>query len=189
MLVLIISFKLKTGFITSFCKSPRISQVLMCLRHLISNISNIYMPLCLSIGHLLVEGSEVIVSRTRLSCVETFSVWWIAATDKLLDDNLDTCETFEEHSDPFLYIWWYVGETIGPIHVYVISNNNCWPQMAPRVMRMTFGGNIEHCTPRTGESKHGNSYNVCRHHCMNDGTYLVIKLPMRGGRICEIRLN
>ena len=131
-----------------------------------------------------------------LNCEEMDSVTWIASTYKLLDDNLHTCDSFTGNNDPFVYIWVYIGETLGPIHIDVIGNYSCWPHMALRVMGMTPDGRVEYCYSRSGMDVHGINFKACRYYCRckQCGNYLVIQLPIRSNAtpgnnaLCEIRL-
>ena len=106
-----------------------------------------YVPNCLQFS--LSVGLDAVISLTGLNCEEMDSLKWIASTDKLFDEDLHTCDTFPGNNHPSAYIWVYIGETLGPIHVDVIGNYTCWPQMELRVMRVTADGRIEHCFPRS----------------------------------------
>ena len=122
------------------------------------------------------------------------SVEWTTNTEKLLDDNVHTCDTFPMNNEPFVYIWVYIGETLGPIHIDVIGNYSCWPQMVLRVLMITPDGRIEHCYPRSGMDIQGINYKAYRYYCRckQCGNYLVIQLPTQKtteqGRntVCEI---
>ena len=142
-------------------------------------------------------GSEVVVSRPGWCSGDIYSVEWLASTAKLFDYKLHTCDTFEVNGDPFIYLWVYTGDTIGPLHVHVVGNYSCWPQMAQRVIRLTSNGDMEYCTPRTQKTVFGYNFKACSHYCRckNCVNYIVIQLPVTAATmsgnlgVCEIISN
>ena len=148
---------------------------------------------CYSI--IFVPGSEVIVPRAQLSCRYPASGGWINVTGKLSDNNVDTCNTFVEYNDLFTYLWFYAGETIGPLHVHVIGSCSCWPETTLQVMQFTPAGHIEYCSPQEEVIKHEASSKACLYYCQcrNCRGYVLIQLPMKGNtlmtEVCEILLK
>ena len=148
---------------------------------------------------LPVAGSDVLVSRTQ-NCMEPFSVNWITSTGKLSDGNMDTCERFNgfhDHTDPFANLWVYTDKIIGSLHVHVIGNYICWPEVELRVVRMTSGGQLMNCSPREKPIVRGNNHNICTYHCRckSCGDYIIVQLPIKqdkvmgGSKVCEIALK
>ena len=144
---------------------------------------------------IFVAGSEVIVSMTHLSCREPASWGWVNVTGKLSDNNVGTCSTFVKYNDRSTYLWFYAGETFGPLHVQVIGSYSCWPQMALRVMRFTITGNIEYCFPQEEVIKHEVHAKACPHYCpcRNCRGYVLIQLPIQSAtvmaEVCELSLK
>ena len=117
------------------------------------------------------------------------SMEMITGTMKVSDNNMHTCEIFDDYNNSFLYLWMYIGETIGPLDVHVVGNCSCWPQMSLRVMRVGSDRHIEFCSFRTEEKFHTNHYMVCPHlcRCKTCGDYIVVQLPVNTDKLREIR--
>ena len=137
------------------------------------------------------------MSNTGSICRDSGPMELILGATEFSDYCVHTCKAFAGSTNPFLYIWMYIGETIGPLHIHVISNFSCWPQMAPQIMSMGSDGNIEYCSPRAENTFLINDYTVCPHicRCRNCGNYIVVQLPViadtfkESKAICEILLQ